>query len=894
MQFFTQNTFQSAIISYLSTNLFTINIMSANYKYRNLKIYTSNEWLFESKKYRQVFDANEIKHIYAELSFFNKKFDEEEWTARVNLKAFSTKNARIELCNIHATRIVKPEDNIVFVREGWGQENVGAYWKEGEYCWEAYIDDELVSTQYFYVYDVGAVDAMENKYFFVSDASIYEGPDSNLPLNERKYLIDFDYKETRFVWVECEIENLLDKDWMCELTFNFYNDARQLKGSSIRMARIPMGESYTFETGWGSDVKGSWFEDNYTVEIVFMDTLMAVIPFKMGDRFVEGDAVLMTAGSEVFDTFTNSLPAPQEAEIDTKSLEELIHEMDGLVGLENIKQEVKDYVQYLNFLTIRKEKGYDDNSGITLHSAFLGNPGTGKTTVARLLGRIFHKMGFLSKGHIHEVDRADLVAEYIGQTAPKVKEAIDAARGGILFIDEAYALYRSGEDSKDFGREVIEIILKEMSDGKGDLAVFVAGYPKEMNIFLDSNPGLKSRFSHYYNFHDYTPQELEEIALIEFNKNKMNLLPEAKTLLSKKLVDAYRSRTNSFGNARMVISVVNESKMNMGIRLMKNENVKELPAEKFSEITEDDIREVFEDIKKKKPNIPIDEDLLKESMAELNALTGLGNVKKEVTELIKLVKYFQEEGKDVMNKFPLHSVFTGNPGTGKTTVARILAKIFKSLGILERGDLIEVDREKLVGAFVGQTAIKTTEMIDKANGSVLFIDEAYALTSGHGGDYGNEAVDTLLKRMEDNRGEFIVIVAGYTDKMQMFLESNPGLRSRFDRKFDFEDYSNEELESIFFNMIGTEDLKLDKKASEFMSEYIKDLVRQKSKYFGNARAIRKVVEKVVKNQNLRLAETPVGKRTDAMKRTVILDDVKTFDATKDDFLESGKGVRIGF
>jgi len=129
---------------------------------------------------------------------------------------------------------------------------------------------------------------------------------------------------------------------------------------------------------------------------------------------------------------------------------------------------------------IRKEKGYDDNSGISLHSAFLGNPGTGKTTVARLLGKIFHKMGLLSKGHIHEVDRADLVAEYIGQTAPKVKEAIDAARGGILFIDEAYSLYRSGEDSKDFGREVIEIVLKEMSDGKGDLAVFVAGYPKEM------------------------------------------------------------------------------------------------------------------------------------------------------------------------------------------------------------------------------------------------------------------------------------------------------------------------------------------------------------------------------------------------------------------------------
>lgn len=867
--------------------------MSTNYKYRSLKVYTSNEWLFETKKYRQVFDSNEVKHIYAELAFFNKRFDEGEWTARINLKAFSTKTARVELCNIHATRVVKPEDNIVYVREGWGQEATGSYWKEGEYCWEAYIDDELVATTYFYLYDVGIVTPFENKYFFIADSCLYEGPDSNLNIDERKYLVEFDAKETRFVWVETEIENMLDKDWMCELTFNFYNDARQLKGNSVRMARIPKGESYLFETGWGSDVKGSWFEDNYTVECIFMDTLIAVIPFKMGTKMQEGESNLMTIGSEMFNNMS-ALPMGMEDEVDTKSLEELIKEMDGLTGLENVKQEVKDYVQYLNFLMLRKEKGYEDTSGLSLHSAFLGNPGTGKTTVARLLGKIFHKMGLLSKGHIHEVDRADLVAEYIGQTAPKVKEAIDAARGGILFIDEAYALYRSGEDSKDFGREVIEIILKEMSDGKGDIAIFVAGYPKEMEVFLDSNPGLKSRFSHYYNFNDYTPQELEEIASSEFNKNKLNLLPEAKALLSKKLVDAYRSRTNSFGNARMVISIVNESKMNMGIRLMKEENVKDLPAEKFSEITEADIKEVFEDNKKKKPHIPVDEELLKESLVELNALVGLSNVKKEVNELIKLVRYYQEENKDVMNKFPLHSVFTGNPGTGKTTVARILAKIFKAIGIIERGDLIECDREKLVGAFVGQTAIKTNEMIDKAQGSVLFIDEAYSLTSGHGGDFGNEAIDTLLKRMEDKRGEFIVIVAGYTDRMVSFLESNPGLRSRFDRKFDFEDYNAEELETIFTNMIHQEGMKLDKKGTEFMTDYLKALVRQKSKYFGNGRAIRKVVEKTIKSQNLRLAELPIDKRTDKMKKTITLDDVKNFDPTKDDFLESGKGVRIGF
>lgn len=866
--------------------------MSENYKFRSIKIYTSNEWLYESKKYRHVFDVAEVKHIYIELAFFNKQFDEQEWTANINLKAFSITNTRTELCNIHLNKSIKPDENVVYIREGWGQETPGSYWKEGEYLWEAYIDDEMVGSSYFYIYDVGVVTPDQNKYFFISDANLYEGPDVNLPIHQRKYMVEFDYINTRFVWVECEIENLLSRDWMCELQFNFYNDAHQLKGSSTRMGRVPASGNLIIETGWGSDSKGTWFEDDFTVEILFMDTLVAIIPFHMGKEFIEGESNLITSGSEMF----NELPAihvPQQ-EIDTKSLEELISEMDNLIGLENVKQEVKDYVQYLNFLILRKEKGYDDNSNISLHSVFMGNPGTGKTTVARLLGKIFHKMGFLSKGHIHEVDRADLIAEYIGQTAPKVKEAIDQARGGILFIDEAYALYRSGEDSKDFGREVIEIILKEMSDGKGDLAIFVAGYPKEMEVFLDSNPGLKSRFSHYYNFQDYTPQELDEIAHLEFNKHKLNITNDAKNLLSKKLVDLYRSRTRSFGNAREVIRIVNESKMNMGLRLMKNENVKDLPAEMFSEILEADIKEVFEDSKKKKPIIPVDEELLKGSLEELNSLIGLGNVKKEVTELIKLVKFYQEEGKDVLNKFSLHSVFTGNPGTGKTTVARIVAKIFKALGILERGDLVECDREKLVGAFVGQTAIKTNEMIDKAKGGVLFIDEAYALSSGSPSDFGNEAIDTILKRMEDLRGEMIVIVAGYTDRMQTFLESNPGLRSRFDRKFEFEDYSGEELIEIFIEMIHGESLKMDKKCQEFMETYFKELVRQKSKYFGNARAVRKIMGKAVKNQNLRLAELPLEKRTDKLRKTLMLDDVKSFDPTKDDFLESGKGVRIGF
>ena len=173
------------------------------------------------------------------------------------------------------------------------------------------------------------------------------------------------------------------------------------------------------------------------------------------------------------------------------------------------------------------------------------------------------------------------------------------------------------------------------------------------------------------------------------------------------------------------------------------------------------------------------DDILFESLAELNALTGLDSVKTEVNEMVKLVRFYQESGKDVLNKFSLHTVFTGNPGTGKTTVARILSRIYKGLGILEKGHLIEVDRQGLVAGYVGQTAIKTADKVNEAVGGILFIDEAYSLANESGGqhDFGGESIQVILKRMEDLRGKFGVIVAGYTENMQDFINSNPGLRS---------------------------------------------------------------------------------------------------------------------
>ena len=229
---------------------------------------------------------------------------------------------------------------------------------------------------------------------------------------------------------------------------------------------------------------------------------------------------------------------------------------------------------------------------------------------------------------------------------------------------------------------------------------------------------------------------------------------------------------------------------------MDNEKPEEFEEVDLETVVLNDVQKIELQRPKRLPNLPIDQKLLDRALADLNSLIGMEQVKRDIIETVDLVRFYKESSRDVLNKFYLHTVFVGNPGTGKTTVARILTKIYKALGILERGHMVETDRQGLVAGYVGQTAIKTASQIDDSMGGVLFIDEAYALTSGTNGgmaggsDFGNEAIQTLLKRMEDKRGAFFVFAAGYPENMETFLKANPGLRSRFDKVLKFEDYSS--------------------------------------------------------------------------------------------------------
>jgi SpoVK/Ycf46/Vps4 family AAA+-type ATPase len=481
------------------------------------------------------------------------------------------------------------------------------------------------------------------------------------------------------------------------------------------------------------------------------------------------------------------------------SVEDAMAELDAMIGLAPVKEQVRSIAASIEAAR-RRAMANISNERPMRHFVFLGPPGTGKTTVARVLAKIFYAFGLLENPEVVEAHRADLVGEYLGATAIKTNELIDSALGGVLFIDEAYSLVNEGDGQADrFGAEAVQTLLKRAEDNREDLIIILAGYEKQMETFLSSNPGLASRFASRLKFGSYSPAEMLALAESVLDRRGEVLDPDARPALWRMLEETGRRRiTDELGNARFIRTLLEKAGQNRDVRVM-SKTTDPAPQELIT-VRAGDLDRAYQELTSRLRGYE-DTPTVEGAMAELDELVGLEPVKQQVRNIVAQLRVAKLRDTHGLTSQPpaMHFVFTGPPGTGKTTVARILGRIFAALGLLVRPEVVEAHRGDLVGEHLGSTAIKTNKLIDSAMGGVLFVDEAYSLNNeGYtGGDaFGSEAVQMLLKRAEDDRDRLVIVLAGYTDDMDRFLRSNPGLGSRFGSRITFPSYSPDDLVRI--------------------------------------------------------------------------------------------------
>ena len=401
-----------------------------------------------------------------------------------------------------------------------------------------------------------------------------------------------------------------------------------------------------------------------------------------------------------------------------RTLDDILSDLNQYIGMDQVKQAVREIAYSVQNSVQRAQRGLGEQQKAGIHIVLTGNPGTGKTTIARKLGEILEAIGYLDSGHVVECDRAKMVSPYQGETPKVVDRLCDKAMGGILFVDEAYTLapVSQGGDRDNQGAQALGQLMKRMEDDRGKFVVIAAGYRTEMENLFRINPGVRSRFSYFLNIEDYNPDELYQIMQVFAKSKKYVFAPEAEELTRKMITEMYDSRDKDFANGRTMRQLFDKITAKQAERLQK---------EDMSTKTNEELMTIMqEDIPYEAPKA-VD---YTECLAKLNGMVGLAAVKQEISNLAAFLNLQIRRGET--NTFQgKHYVFTGNPGTGKTTVARIMADVFRTLGILSRGQLVECDRSKLVSGYSGQTAIKTNQLIDSAMGGVLFIDEAYTLKS---------------------------------------------------------------------------------------------------------------------------------------------------------------------
>lgn len=553
---------------------------------------------------------------------------------------------------------------------------------------------------------------------------------------------------------------------------------------------------------------------------------------KSAGSFVEGNGKTLTM-------------ADIEGDNGKQSVDDILATLDDMVGMTDVKQQIAMIAKRVKLnqrrMAIGRGKVLVDN----IHIIITGNPGTGKTTVAKRLGKIFKAIGVIPTDRVIIKERKDLIDSYSNSAGPNMRKAVDDAMGGILFIDEAYTLMpvdKTGGTDKA-GSEAVDALMTCMSERQGQFITIFAGYKNRMDEFIaNANPGLRRRFTHNIHIPDYTIDELVEVFMRKARSFGYELTPEAHSLLNRKVEEMVTAKDERFGNAGEMEKLFMASLDKQAERVMNDEEASD---DSLYEITAEDIPY----------DAPPKLDM-EEILGKLEHLEGLPQVKRAVRDLIDTLSVQQRRDEMLGKKGSVnldHYLFLGNPGTGKTTVARIMGDIFYSLGLLPSNKVVELSAKDLKAPYVGQTGPMAHAAMMRGMGGVVFIDEAYSITQGDGTvGFGQEAVAEILQIMENNKNRFICIAAGYHKEMGEWLASNTGLASRFTQRISFDDYNAEELTRIAEGILKKKQLTLTAAAKERLLDRFTTMVRHKDRNFANAREARNMVDRILISQGARL------------------------------------------
>lgn len=540
-------------------------------------------------------------------------------------------------------------------------------------------------------------------------------------------------------------------------------------------------------------------------------------------------------------------------DIEFKTLEDTLRELDSLIGIDETKEKIKEITSFIMRNNERSINLNIDNPGLYYNVAIAGNRGTGKNTIAKILYHIYYHLGVIGKGEFILIDSKDVCP------GSNLDRYIGSAQSGVIFIDNVQFISATNRIAPKDNYTTLD---EWLSVYKNNFVFILAGETDGTNEVL-KNEKVKKHMNFILNIKDFKETETLELVKNFASKEKYNIDNNSEETILKYI--NYLKDKEIFENAYTAKRIVDKAIINNGI--LNNSNC--LVNQDF----------LFEDIKNFESEKTDDTEV--NPFEELEGLIGLNEVKEKVKEISAYASAQLKRKELGLKTEPLclHMNYVGNPGTGKTTVARLMGKILKKIGILNTGKFIEASREDLVGKYVGHTAIKTAEKIKEAEGGILFIDEAYSLVSDSARDYGYEAVSTIVKKMEDLRDNIVIIFAGYPKEMSEFINMNPGLKDRIQFKLEFVDYKPEELLEIWEKFFKDSQYEIEEDALNEMKKIVEKIYKNRDHNFSNGRIMRKCFERIKMTQAVRIMKNNLTEADDIVK--INIEDVKRLYEEKD-------------